>query len=61
MHLFPGARPGVVYMPRGLGHKAYDAYIQDKGVNANHLIEVQIDPVTGLGTIWTTRAQMRRA
>lgn len=61
VHLFPGARPGVVYMPRGLGHKAYDAYIQDKGVNANHLIEVQIDPVTGLGTIWTTRAQMRRA
>ena len=61
LRVYPGARPGVVYMVRGLGHKAYDQYIQDKGVNANQMIEVQMDPVTGMGTVWATRAQLRRA
>jgi menaquinone reductase, molybdopterin-binding-like subunit len=61
VHLYPGARAGVVYMVEGLGHAAYDQYIQDKGVNANSIIEVQLDPVTGLGTVWATRAQLRRA
>lgn len=61
VHLFAGAREGVLYLPEGLGHTAYDRYIQDKGVNANSLIEVQMDPVTGLGTVWATRAQLRRA
>lgn len=61
VHLFPGARAGAVYMAQGLGHTAYDQYIQDKGVNANSVSEVQMDPVTGLGTVWATRAQLRRA
>jgi anaerobic selenocysteine-containing dehydrogenase len=60
VHLSSGARPGVVYMIQGLGHTAYDEYIQNKGDNANRLIEVQMDPVTGLGTFWATRAQLRR-
>lgn len=54
------ARPGVIYLPRGLGHKAYDEYIQNKGINANSLMEVQLDPVSGMGTVWATRAQLRR-
>ena len=61
VHLSQGARPGVVFIPQGLGHKAYDEYIRDKGENANKIIEVQIDPLTGLGTVWATRAQLRRA
>lgn len=61
VHLYPGARAGVIYIPRGLGHTAYDEYIRDKGINANKLVEVQLDPVTGLGTVWTTRAQLKRA
>jgi anaerobic selenocysteine-containing dehydrogenase len=61
VHLSAGARPGVVYLAQGLGHEAYDEYIQDKGVNANSVTEVQIDPVTGLGTVWSTRAQLSRA
>ncbi len=61
VHLSPGARPGVIYMVQGLGHKAYDEYIQNKGVNANDMVEVQLDPITGLGTVWATRAQLRRA
>jgi anaerobic selenocysteine-containing dehydrogenase len=61
VHLSPAARPGVVYAAHGLGHKAYDEYIKGKGVNINSIIEVQLDPVTGLGTTWTTRAQLARA
>ncbi len=61
VHLTAGARPGVVYMVRGLGHGAYDEYIKGKGVNVNTITEVQIDPVTGLGTTWITRAQLVRA
>ncbi len=61
LHLSAGARPGTVFIPEGLGHTAYDRYIQDKGVNGNSIIEVQMDPVTGLGTVWATRAQLRRA
>jgi anaerobic selenocysteine-containing dehydrogenase len=53
------AHPGVVYLPAGLGHKAYDNYVQNKGVNANSLMEVQLDPV-GIGTVWACRAQLRR-
>lgn len=61
INISPAARPGVVYIPKGLGHKAYDDYIQNKGVNANSLMEVQLDPISGNGTVWATRAQLRRA
>lgn len=60
VHLFPGAYPGVVFAPQGLGHTAYDEYIGGKGANPNNVIEVLTDPVTGLGTAWATRAQLRR-
>jgi len=61
VHLYAGARPKVVYLAQGLGHKAYDEYIKDKGVNANGVVEVQLDRVTGLGTVWAARAHLRRA
>jgi menaquinone reductase, molybdopterin-binding-like subunit len=61
IHLTRAARPGVVFIAQGLGHTAYDEYIQGKGQNANSITEVQIDPITGLGTVWATRAQLRRA
>ena len=56
-----GAHPGIVYMVEGLGHTAYDEYIRNKGVDAAGLVEVQMDPLTGLGTIWATRSALRRA
>lgn len=55
------ARPGCVFMARGFGHKNQDEYVRGKGVNANELVEVQLDPLTGLGTVWITRAQLRKA
>ncbi|MEM5790261.1 MAG: molybdopterin dinucleotide binding domain-containing protein, partial [Syntrophobacteraceae bacterium] len=61
VNITPTARPGVIYMPRGFGHKAYDEYIQNKGVNANSLVEVHLDPLSGNGIVWATRAQLRRA
>jgi hypothetical protein len=61
VHLNPAVRPETIAMVRGLGHTAYDEYIQGKGTNAGGLVEVQMDPITGLGTVWATRAQLRRA
>ncbi len=61
VRVFAGAHPGTIFIVEGLGHTAYDEYISHKGVNANHVIEVQMDPVTGLGTVWATRAQLQRA
>ncbi len=60
VHISRGARPEVVYMVRGLGHKTYDEYIQNKGVNAYSLMEVRMDAVTGLAAIQPTRAQLKR-
>jgi len=60
INISAAARPGVVYLPKGLGHKAYDRYIQGKGTNANSLMEVQLDPVSSVGTVWACRAQLRR-
>ncbi len=55
------ARPGCVFMAQGLGHRAYDRYVRGKGVNVNDLMEVQMDPLSGLCTVWATRAQLRKA
>jgi anaerobic selenocysteine-containing dehydrogenase len=51
VHLTNGARPGVVFIPVGLGHRGFDAYIKGKGVNANEILIPQQDRVTGL-PIW---------
>lgn len=61
VNISAAAGPGVVYLPAGLGHTAYDDYVKDKGVNANGLMEVQLDPVSGMGTVWACRAQLSRA
>lgn len=58
---YHGAHPDTVFIVQGLGHTAYDEYIRGKGVNANQVIEVQMDPVTGMGTVWATRARLVRA
>jgi anaerobic selenocysteine-containing dehydrogenase len=58
VHLFEGIKPGVVAMPRGLGHTAYDKFLADKGVNANRLIAPVQDPVTGIDIAWGVRAKL---
>jgi anaerobic selenocysteine-containing dehydrogenase len=61
VHLEEGIMPGVVAIPRGLGHTAYDGYIADKGINANRLIGPVQDPVSGLDTAWGIRAKLSKA
>ncbi len=61
VHLFDGIMPGLVALPRGLGHTAYDEYLADKGINFNELIGPIEDPVSGLNTAWGIRAKLTRA
>ncbi|MGD9210518.1 MAG: molybdopterin-dependent oxidoreductase [Desulfobacteraceae bacterium] len=61
IHLFDGIMPGVVAMPRGLGHTAFDKYIAHKGVNVNQLIGPVEDPASGYNAAWGIRALLSKA
>jgi predicted molibdopterin-dependent oxidoreductase YjgC len=61
VHLFEGIMPGVLAMPRGLGHTAYDKYLANKGVNVNTLIGSAEDPASGLDAAWGIRAKLSKA
>jgi anaerobic selenocysteine-containing dehydrogenase len=52
--LFEGAMPGVVYVPLGLGHAAYDEFLRGKGANPNHIISPAKDPLSGHPIWWQT-------
>ncbi|MDM8524592.1 molybdopterin-dependent oxidoreductase [Desulfococcaceae bacterium HSG8] len=58
VNLFEGVMPGVVAIPRGLGHTAYDDYLAGKGSNFNELISPVDDPVSGLDAAWGIRAKL---
>jgi anaerobic selenocysteine-containing dehydrogenase len=58
VHLSEGIMPGVIGIPKGLGHGAYDDYLAGKGVNANSLMGVVQDPISGLTATWGTRAKL---
>jgi anaerobic selenocysteine-containing dehydrogenase len=60
VHLTGAARPGVVFIPTGLGHTGFDAFIRGKGANANEVIVAQEDRVTGLVTWWGTRVKISK-
>lgn len=60
VHLSEGIMPGVIGLPKGLGHAAYDDYLAGKGVNANSLLGVVEDPVSGLCATWGVRAKLTR-
>ena len=61
VHLSEGIMPGVLALPRGLGHTAYDAYLAGKGVNVNDLIGPVEDPVSGHDAAWGIRAKLTKA
>jgi anaerobic selenocysteine-containing dehydrogenase len=60
VHLSEGIMPGIIGIPKGLGHKAYDDYLAGKGVDANSLMGVSEDPVSGLCATWGVRAKLTR-
>ncbi|MBW1888298.1 MAG: molybdopterin oxidoreductase, partial [Deltaproteobacteria bacterium] len=61
VNLFEGAMPGIVYLPLGLGHTAYDDFLQGKGVNPNHIIFPGKDPLSGHPVWWDTPVKLRKA
>ncbi len=58
VHLFEGAMPGVVYLPLGLGHTAYDDFQRGKGVNPSEIIDGGKDPLSGQTVWWNTRVRL---
>jgi anaerobic selenocysteine-containing dehydrogenase len=58
VHLFEGAMPGVIYLPMGFGHTAYDDFRQGKGVNPNEIIDGGKDPLSGHPIWWTTNVKI---
>lgn len=61
VHLFDGIMPGILAIPRGLGHTAYDKYLAGKGINVNELIGPVEDPASGLDAAWGIRAKLTKA
>ncbi|MBF0529268.1 MAG: molybdopterin-dependent oxidoreductase [Deltaproteobacteria bacterium] len=61
VHLFEGARPGVVYAPVGLGHVGFDLYLRDKGSNVLEIVEAKLDPLSGEALYWATKANLMKA
>jgi hypothetical protein len=53
--------PGLIAIPRGLGHTAYDEYLAGKGVNVNSLMGAVEDPASGLDVAWGIRAKLAKA
>lgn len=60
VHLYDGIMPGVLAMPKGLGHSAGDKYIAGKGINFNQITGPVQDPVSGLNAAWGIRAALGR-
>ena len=61
VHLAGGVRPGLVAMPRGLGHTAFDDYLAGKGANVNALLGPVDDPDSGLDAAWGIQAKLAKA
>jgi anaerobic selenocysteine-containing dehydrogenase len=58
VHLTHRIMPGVVAIPRGLGHTAYDKFLAGKGVNYNRLSSSVEDPASGHDAAWGIRAKL---
>ncbi len=58
VHLYEGMMPGVVGIPLGLGHKAYDEYLKGKGINAYNIVAVREEKATGIATWVVTPANL---
>jgi anaerobic selenocysteine-containing dehydrogenase len=61
VHLSNGIMPGVVAIPRGLGHTAYDKFLAGKGVNYNRLSSPVEDPASGHNAAWGIPAKLSKA
>lgn len=61
VHCSNGLMPGVIAMPRGLGHEGDDKYLSGKGVNFNDLARPVEDRISGLDTACGIRVKIAKA
>lgn len=61
VYLFDGIMPGVIAIPRGLGHTGDNKFLAGKGLNYNALYAPVEDPATGLDAAWGIRAKLAKA
>jgi anaerobic selenocysteine-containing dehydrogenase len=61
VHLSNGIMPGVIAIPRGLGHTAYDRFLAGKGVNYNQVSSPVEDPASGHDAAWGIQAKLSKA
>jgi hypothetical protein len=50
--------PGIVYLPLGFGHSAYDEFLNGKGANPCDIIHVEKDTLSGLPVWWNTPVKL---
>ncbi|MGD8990861.1 MAG: molybdopterin-dependent oxidoreductase [Desulfobacterales bacterium] len=58
IRLTQGIMPGVIAIPRGLGHTADNRFLAGKGVNFNQLSGPTDDPASGHNAAWGIRAKL---
>lgn len=58
--IYPGAMPGVVSIPFGLGHKVLGQWGRDRGVNPLELVEPGSDELTGLSLKFSARVKVSK-
>ncbi len=56
-----GIMPGIVAIPRGLGHTNDDRFIAGRGVNYNQLSSPVDDPASGHDAAWGIRTKLSKA
>jgi anaerobic selenocysteine-containing dehydrogenase len=61
IHLYDGIMPGVVAMPKGLGHHTQDRFTTGKGSNIKELMGPVEDQASGLDVAWGIRAKLTKA
>ena len=61
IHFSNGIMPGVIAIPRGLGHTTHDSFLAGKGVNYNQLSSPVEDPASGHNAAWGIRAKLVKA
>jgi anaerobic selenocysteine-containing dehydrogenase len=60
VHLFEGAMPGIVYMPMGFGHTAFDDFVRGKGCSPNRIMTGNRDTLTGQPAWWNTPVRINK-
>ena len=60
LHLFEGAMPGVVFVPLGMGHQAFDPTLKNRGANPYPMLDKVVDPASGWPISWATRVKIKK-